>query len=239
MSMNSTYSHRAMGDLWIKEHRMREAHSCHTQELCTVYGTPRRRYRPIMGITGTLQETPNPNMERDRLPLPLSSARLPQADLADRTEHRIDQLPPLLASPRLEPLDRAPRPAIDRRAEANLSYGIPPHQVHHHNFGWTNAGAKPVATVFSPRRPWGIGLQYANEINPFSKQIRDCPGSPRGFSPPSPRRTGAHSQFAMTTHASQYSGMMWKQSSQQASTAQLSTAAPSDFGGASSEGGGF
>mmetsp|Transcript_40918 Transcript_40918/g.73524 ORF Transcript_40918/g.73524 Transcript_40918/m.73524 type:complete len:213 (+) Transcript_40918:140-778(+) len=156
---NTAYNHRQLGDLWSKEVRTREAQNVQRDKACTVYGTPRRSYRPVLGISGTLQATPNPCLEQDRH--------------RERDEVGNKHKLPHLESQQLP----------TRTAEADLNYGVPPHQVHHHHFGWTLAGAKPVATSFSPRRPWGIGLQYANEVVPFHRQIKDCPRSPRARSP--------------------------------------------------------
>jgi len=244
-AMTSTaYTHRALTDLLKRENRAYEAHSASSNGVDT-FGTPRRRYRPVLGVTGTLQADPNPCMGQDfdvqqfRRETWARSENGPQSARAV-----LQQVPSIPAAAAAAPLERRgegealprldlypqPRNLLrpDRTAEADLSFGVPPHQVHHHNFGWTLAGTKPVASMFSARRPWGIGLQYSHDINHFSKQIRECPGSPRGFSPPRGRSSAFNGHRTLPVTESK---MPWKQSSLQASTAQLSTAAPSDIGG--------
>mmetsp|Transcript_59533 Transcript_59533/g.167721 ORF Transcript_59533/g.167721 Transcript_59533/m.167721 type:complete len:171 (+) Transcript_59533:115-627(+) len=156
---STTYNHSALRDLWARESRAHEAHKEQAEETCTVFNTPRRNYRPVLGVSGTLQATPNPCMERDR-------DRRDEAGV----ERALD-LPPI-------DLERQRRPA--RASEADLRWGVPPHQVHHHNFGWTLAGSP--RGVFSPRRSWGLALHYSDSVMPSAKRIRDCPESPRAAS---------------------------------------------------------
>uniref|UniRef100_A0A7S4UA74 Uncharacterized protein n=1 Tax=Alexandrium monilatum TaxID=311494 RepID=A0A7S4UA74_9DINO len=152
------YDHRAMGELQSKERRVQEAYLASAKAVCSVYGTPRQHYRPVLGISGTLQATPNPCLEKDRR----------RNHDAPSMEHRrmVDSDPPWAAR-------------SSRGAEAELSHGVPPHQAHHHHFGWTPAGPKPEAAVFSARRPWGIGLRYSDDVVPSFRQIKQCPDSPR------------------------------------------------------------
>eukprot|EP00746_Dinoflagellata_sp_MGD_P010245 gnl/MRDRNA2_/MRDRNA2_121086_c0_seq1.p1 gnl/MRDRNA2_/MRDRNA2_121086_c0~~gnl/MRDRNA2_/MRDRNA2_121086_c0_seq1.p1 ORF type:complete len:196 (-),score=27.90 gnl/MRDRNA2_/MRDRNA2_121086_c0_seq1:26-613(-) len=150
---STAYNHRALGDLWRKERNANQNHEVNQgHEAPDAFDTPAKRYRPIVGVSGTLQATPNPCMERDRLRAHSVHTRLPKLSGA------------------------ATNP------EVNLNVHVPPHQVHHHHYGWTSAGNDAKATFFSPRRPYGIGLHYANTIAPVHRRIADCPVPP----PPAP-----------------------------------------------------
>mmetsp|Transcript_72158 Transcript_72158/g.181881 ORF Transcript_72158/g.181881 Transcript_72158/m.181881 type:complete len:226 (-) Transcript_72158:248-925(-) len=215
MSTHSTvYTHRQIGDLLVRERHVRETHCTRADDAaCNVYGTPRRNYRPVLGVSGTLQSTPNPCLERDR------HRALPHEE-ATSTPRKAVVPGELLPSLGVQKRGVLP----DRTAEADLTWGVPPHQVHHHNFGWTMSGPKTPATVFSARRPWGIGLTYSNDIASVVKKFRDCPSA---------RASSAHavagSQAAGSKHSMYSPGdMMMGKTSLQASSAQLSTAAPSD-----------
>jgi len=200
--MNSTaYSHAGMRDNWLRDSKARNRHA-ETDRAATavdIYGTPRRVYRPVMGVSGTLQHTPNPCMERDRDEL--VGPHLSASSSGDRKSG-----------------------AIDRSAEVDLNWGFPAHQVHHHHFGWTQAGSNPMATVYSPRRPWGIGLQYADRIAPFTRRIAEMPQFHQASSSPRERGGGNRSSWAEGGQRV----VAGSDKSFQTSLAQLSTAAPSD-----------
>jgi len=181
-----------MGELFSKERRAQEAFRATTAAVCSVYGTPRQHYRPILGVSGTLQATPNPCMEKDR--------RRPNEAGVDYQLGRFD----------LDPC-RPRRP--DRRAEADLSFGVPPHQVHHHHFGWTSAGPKPEAAVFSARRPWGIGLQYSEDILPVFRRIKQCPDTAKT---PRPRhRSQRVDRVVSVSDAISPGGAAWRRRGQE------------------------
>mmetsp|Transcript_62635 Transcript_62635/g.123814 ORF Transcript_62635/g.123814 Transcript_62635/m.123814 type:complete len:226 (-) Transcript_62635:79-756(-) len=160
------YSHLTMGDVFNKEHRARELAEEELDKECHVYGTVRSHYRPRLGISGTLQSTPNPNLEFDRHFRP---------DEAGYERQRVVELPRL----DLDPF-RPKRP--NRKTEANLNEGVPPHQVHHHHFGWTMPGFKPDATNYNPRRKWGLGLEYSEKIVPTMRRVSCCPDTVRATS---------------------------------------------------------
>lgn len=148
---STAYSHNVLGDHWNRESRARDKHAADGNLVCGVYGNSRTKYRPRLGLSGTLQATPNPCLERNR-------------------HMKCDEVG-RVALPELVP--RTTKPDLD------LNVDVPPHQVHHHHFGWTRAGARPVATEYSARRPWGIGLRYSEEVPPFWRQVDKPPLSMR------------------------------------------------------------
>jgi len=212
------------------ERRHEELHRAQARDSVDVFGTPRREYRPVLGCAGTPAATTASSCLEQQLPHH-------QRQLSDVTQR---QLPPLsmpgVASPR----------APNRVNEANLERGVPPHQAHHHHFGWT-LGAATGATDYSPARRWGIGMSHANEIAPVHRAIKNCPdGAGRTGSSsarPSPRWTanswrasprarlraaGLNASYSTWGSSSKSTQDGWGSKSQQESTAQLSTIAPSD-----------
>jgi len=177
---NTAYNHRALTDLWRRENR---SQNCAKDNVCEVYGTPRRNYRPVMGVSGTLQATPNPGMEVDRKKSPRMEDKGPPTLLPRLVDHMASSPSSPSRAPKqvhFSGRDDAHKPSplsggFGPSPEVDLNYGVPPHQVHHHHFGWTPAGSKPIATSFSPRRPYGIGLYYANSVSPAQKKIENCP----------------------------------------------------------------
>lgn len=179
---NTAYNHRALSDLWRRENRHQVDNSSSLESACEVYGTPRRRYRPVMGVSGTLQATPNPCMEVDRKKSPRMEDRgpptlLPRIVLDGNMSSSSPSRAPKQAQGGRDNLnsEKLLTGGFDPSLEVDVNYGVPPHQVHHHHFGWAPAGAKPIATTFSPRRPYGIGLYYAHAVSPSHKKIENCP----------------------------------------------------------------
>eukprot|EP00747_Dinoflagellata_sp_TGD_P029979 gnl/TRDRNA2_/TRDRNA2_134308_c0_seq1.p1 gnl/TRDRNA2_/TRDRNA2_134308_c0~~gnl/TRDRNA2_/TRDRNA2_134308_c0_seq1.p1 ORF type:complete len:220 (+),score=18.14 gnl/TRDRNA2_/TRDRNA2_134308_c0_seq1:49-660(+) len=184
---STSYNHKTLTEFYSRERKARER--ANLDDVCSIYGTPRRSYRPVLGAQGTLQATPNPCMERERQ----KTLNLPQISLRTRGADAAGGLVP-----------------DSRYQEVNLNFGFPPHQVHHHHFGWTAAGFKPMATQYSPRRPYGIGLAYGSSIN-----FRESPREAHRL--PSPTGRGLSRLPGKPTT-----------DSHQASSAGLSTMAPSD-----------
>mmetsp|Transcript_112837 Transcript_112837/g.319130 ORF Transcript_112837/g.319130 Transcript_112837/m.319130 type:complete len:241 (+) Transcript_112837:83-805(+) len=229
--MGSTaYVHGTVRDVIMRECQLRELHAAKLTTNVDVYGTPRLTYRPILGVSGTLQATPNPCMERDRQK-PDLEATTNSATGPGSCTHALVHLPRIgVGGPwrqQVQPEDSVPFNSAEARSsrshpvartnrssEVDLNWGFPPHQVHHHDFGWTLPGAKPEAAIFSPRRLRGIGLRYSDDIAPFLKHgrvpLREP--SPHGRSPRDNRQAAAPGK-----------------ASQQTSTAQFSTAAPPDY----------
>jgi len=160
------YSHLTLGDVFTKERRAQELAEEEREKECNVYGTTRSHYRPRLGISGTLQSTPNPCLEVDRY--------LRQDEAGYQRQRSVEL-------PRLD-LDPSRRKRPNRRTEANLNEGVPPHQVHHHHFGWTMPGFKPDATDYNPRRKWGLGLEYSERIVPTMRRVSCCPDTIRASS---------------------------------------------------------
>jgi len=225
-------SHAAFQAQMAWERRHDELHRAKAQSV-DVFGTPRREYRPVLGCNGTPAETANSFFEQ-RL------AQTPR-QLSDGTQRQLPHLS--TASPRASP--RVP----NRLNEANLERGVPPHQAHHHHFGWTlgAVGHSTGSPDYSPARRWNVGLSHANEIAPVQRAINNCPDSARrtvsSSAQPSPRWTtsswrasprarlraaGFNASYSTWGNSNKSTQDGWSNKSHQESAAQLSTGAPSD-----------
>lgn len=220
-------SHAALQAQMRWERRHDELHRANTLSV-DVSGTPRREYRPVLGCNGTPAATDRSIFEQQ---LPQT-----QRQVSDGSQR---QLPPLSAR------GASPR-APNRLNEANLERGVPPHQAHHHHFGWTlgAVGHSTGSTDYSPARRWNVGLGHANDIAPVHQAIKNCPDSARHTgsfsSPPSPRwtagswRASPRARLRAAGLNASYGGSNmstqdgWSSKSHQESAAQLSTVAPSD-----------
>lgn len=156
----TNYNHNILKDIFQKARKADEVYAEHTKCESASSSNSGKAYRPILGVTGTLTASPNPCLELERL-------RSFQKNSSWLQRRR-----------RNAPVSNNARTHVEgTHVEVDLNQGIPPHQVHHHHYGWIAAGNDPKATCFStsiaPHS--GIGLHYSHHVSALHRKIIDCP----------------------------------------------------------------